>query len=683
MNNAVIGSPPDRYGFFANLKTQTKLYSSFGAVIVLMVGLGSVAWQSAERTQQGIDAYSAEAHIALDSAQADTALLEARLAVRRFMGGGGAADVEAFEAKRAEADRHLRRAKSLMQAEDGRRAIDSILSLQADYAAGFDRLVEAKTRRDALNIEILNDLGAKLRKLLTELRQAEIAAGSPQTIAATAQAGESFLLARVVAARFLALKDANEIARVRQEIGVAQKTVAALAPLPLAEGQAARLTQVEAMLARYAAGFDELAALTLEVEALANESMTATGEAIARQSGGVRSAAAQMQERLEAESKAGAASAERDTLALTGLALVLGLVLAWLIGRSIARPVTAMTAAMGRLAEGDTAAAIPAAGRRDEIGAMAAAVQVFRDNMIRNRAMEAEARTAQARAAEERRAAMVRLADTFEGSVKGIVQVVATAATDMEGAAATLSTSATQASQQAAAVAAASEQASANVQTVAAATEELTVSIAEIGRQVAASTEVAERATAEAERTQETIRGLVGAAQEIGEVVGLISTIAAQTNLLALNATIEAARAGDAGKGFAVVASEVKALATQTARATEEIQSRVGDIRSATGGAETAIEGIGRTIRQMNEIAGNIAAAIDQQGAAALDISGNVSQAAQGTGAVTTNIVGVNQAAAETGSAATQVLSAAGGLSVEAARLRAEVDRFIATVRAA
>ncbi|WP_236025350.1 methyl-accepting chemotaxis protein [Arenibaculum pallidiluteum] len=366
---------------------------------------------------------------------------------------------------------------------------------------------------------------------------------------------------------------------------------------------------------------------------------------------------------------------------LVGLALALGSL--WVVARRIVGPLTGMTDAMGRLAAGDKTVSVPGAGRRDEIGRMADAVQVFKANMIENERLAAAHEAAKASAEAERRAAMLKLADTFEASVKGVVETVASSATEMQGAATAMSATAEQASRQAMAVASASEQASANVQTVATATEELSASIQEIGRQVAASSTIASQAVQETRRTSETISGLVEASRQIGAVVELINSIAGQTNLLALNATIEAARAGDAGKGFAVVASEVKALATQTARATEEIQGKVQEIQAATGGAKAAVEGIEETIARMNEIAGAIAAAIEQQGAATQDISANVQQAARGTQEVSSNISGVNQAAAETGSAASQVLGAAGGLSKEAETLRREVASFIATVRAA
>ncbi|WP_158046232.1 methyl-accepting chemotaxis protein [Skermanella pratensis] len=377
---------------------------------------------------------------------------------------------------------------------------------------------------------------------------------------------------------------------------------------------------------------------------------------------------------------------ERMATVLAGITVLSILVLmlaSWVIYRNIAGSLHAVTGVMGKLARNDLQVEVSGQERSDEIGAMMRAVQVFKDTMIRTREMERESREAEVRVAAERKAAMLHLADAFEASVKGIVETVASAATEMQSTASVMTHTADTTSQQATAVAAASEQASANVQTVAAATEELSSSIAEIGRQINGSSQVANLAVTEASRTNETMKVLVQAAEQIGQVVELINTIAGQTNLLALNATIEAARAGEAGKGFAVVASEVKSLATQTARATEEIKSKVSEIQGATNGAQLAIDGIGRIIGQMNEITTTIAAAIEEQGAATRDISSNVSQAARGTEEVSSNITGVTQAAGETGAAASQVLGASEGLAREAENLRGEVASFIANIRAA
>ena len=382
------------------------------------------------------------------------------------------------------------------------------------------------------------------------------------------------------------------------------------------------------------------------------------------------------------------AESVRDQTVRTNLLLLVGAILlggiaSFVATRSITHPLAALRASMAVLADGKHDITTPGLDRHDEIGEMAQAVEVFRRNGVEMEGLRAEQETQKKHAAEERKRALSGLADTFESGIKGVVNSVAAQSTQMQSAAQAMSRTAETATQQATAVAASVEQASANVQTVATAAEELSASVLEIGRQVDQSSKIAGQAVAEADRTNETVSGLDRAAQRIGEVVQLIETIAGQTNLLALNATIEAARAGDAGKGFAVVASEVKSLAAQTAKATEEIRTQIGEIQGATGQTVEAIRSIGTTIRQMSEIATTIASAVEEQGAATREIATNVHQAAQGTGDIATNIEGVSRAAGETGAAATQVLSAAGELSKQSEMLRHDVDEFLATVRAA
>ena len=375
-------------------------------------------------------------------------------------------------------------------------------------------------------------------------------------------------------------------------------------------------------------------------------------------------------------------TAQRIQIAIVTVALGVAL-LAFFIGRGVARPLGFMTTAMRELASGNLQLAIPGAGRRDEIGEMAGAVEVFKVNAIERLRLEAEAEEAKARAAEQRRADMHRLADEFQAAVGNIIQTVSVASTQLEAAASTLTNTAQKTQARSSSVAAASEQASSNVQTVAAATEELGSSVNEISRQVLESSKIAADAVQQAERTDGRINELSGAAGRIGDVVKLITAIAEQTNLLALNATIEAARAGEAGRGFAVVASEVKALAAQTGKATEEIGTQIAGMQAATQDAVGAIKEIGQTIGRISEIASTIAAAVEEQGAATQEISRNIQQASQGTSQVAADISAVNAGASETGSASAQVLSSAQSLSSDSHRLKAEVGKFLATVRAA
>ncbi|MBL6854616.1 MAG: MCP four helix bundle domain-containing protein [Alphaproteobacteria bacterium] len=388
------------------------------------------------------------------------------------------------------------------------------------------------------------------------------------------------------------------------------------------------------------------------------------------------------------------ANAERDSIRATyslawdmiagllALAALMCVAAGYFLVSSVSRPIKAMTDAMGRLARHDLSTVIDGIGRKDEVGQMASAVQVFKDSMIEGDRLKAEQEAAQ-RKQQERSARLDQITKAFETSVGSVVQTVASQATQMEGSAQSMSATAEETTKQAAAVAAASEQSSANVQTVASATEELSSSISEIGRQVTHSSHITASAVAEANRANEMVQGLVSASSKIGEIVALINDIADQTNLLALNATIEAARAGEAGKGFAVVAAEVKNLATQTAKATDDIRVQITGVQSATQDAVKAIETIGKTIGEVNQIATTIAVAVEEQGAATKEIARNVEEAAKGTQEVSSNIGGVTQAANDTGSVAGQVLGAARSLTGQSGHLKDLVQTFLADVKAA
>ena len=406
-------------------------------------------------------------------------------------------------------------------------------------------------------------------------------------------------------------------------------------------------------------------------------------------------------------------------LILVAASLFFGVLFQWVIARSITKPLKAITDVVQRLAGGDRNVEITGTEAKDEIGAMARAFQVFkqqgeenarlqeeqrrqeaervkaREEEMKQREAEAATRRAEeerrqqeeaekaSAAAAKRREEMLALAARLESSVKGVVEAISSSASQMETTAHSMASTAEDTSRQSGAAARAAEEASANVQTVATAAEELSASVGEIGRQVAESTRIAEQAVGEASRTNATVKGLAESAERIGQVVEMISTIAGQTNLLALNATIEAARAGEAGKGFAVVASEVKSLANQTAKATEQISAQISEIQDVSGATVTAIEGIGQTIEEISRIATAIASAIEEQGAATREIARNVQGAASGTSSVSGNMLGVTEAAAATGNAAQEVLQSAAEVAKQTELLKGEVDGFLASTRAA
>ena len=374
------------------------------------------------------------------------------------------------------------------------------------------------------------------------------------------------------------------------------------------------------------------------------------------------------------------------TLVLWGVSAAVFLVIgAGIFGVAfgVIRPIAEMTAVMKGLAGGDLNVSVPALSRGDEVGAMARAVQVFRDNALRVQSMEQEQAGLKLKAEGERKAAMQQMADGFDSAIGKIIQTVSTASSELESSAGQLTKTAEVTQVLSATVASASEQSSANAQSAAAAAEEMASSVSEISRQVQDSHKISREAVSQVEQTNARIADLAQSASRIGEVVKMISAVAEQTNLLALNATIEAARAGEAGRGFAVVASEVKALAAQTAKATEEISEQIGQMQSATNQSVSSIQEIGGTIGRIAEISQAIAAAVEEQGAATQEISRNVQQAAQGATQVAGSITDVNRGATDTGAASTHVHGLARSLLGQSNHLKGEVEKFLSTVRAA
>ncbi|GGF60963.1 hypothetical protein GCM10007301_20940 [Azorhizobium oxalatiphilum] len=377
-------------------------------------------------------------------------------------------------------------------------------------------------------------------------------------------------------------------------------------------------------------------------------------------------------------------SARITSYVLIGGSTLLAIVLGFLIGQfTIARPISRLGDLMHRVADGDLSVKVEGEDRKDEVGAMAQALSVFKQKAVAAAEMERRQKEMELAAQQSRKAELAELASLFETAVGGIVTTVSSATGRLEGAAASLSNTAATTRSLSDEVASASDNASNNVKSVAVAAEELSSSVHEIARQVQSSSEIAAEAVSQAQRTDSRITELSQAAGRIGDVVALITAIASQTNLLALNATIEAARAGDAGKGFAVVASEVKELANQTAKATEEIGGQIGQIQQATGDCVAAMKEISDTINRISGIAQAIAAAVEQQGAATTEISRNIQQAAMGTAQVSSNIAEVTRGAAETGESSSEVLQSARALGQEGLHLKQEVERFLATVRAA
>jgi methyl-accepting chemotaxis protein/uncharacterized protein YpmB len=459
---------------------------------------------------------------------------------------------------------------------------------------------------------------------------------------------------------------------------------AALQAIPADEAKVAQaVKEASVQLEEYRTALTKLIDNAKEVDELSIEMADST-VAIMKASNAMKADLLAGQQRLDSQSIATISDTERLIVMLAIGSFLLGAVLALLLGRQISRPMTAMCKAMRELAGGNFDIVLPGLGRKDELGEMAAAVEEFKIQAVAKAERDAAALDAQNKAsAAGRRAELIRFADEFEANVGSIVANVSASAVQLEASAGTLTRTAETTQNLSGQAAGASEQASSNMQSVAAATEELSASVDEIGRQAHESNRIAEAAVLQARQTDGRIGKLSRAAQEIGDVVKLITAIAEQTNLLALNATIEAARAGDAGRGFAVVASEVKSLASQTAKATDEISMHIAGMQGATQESVAAIKEIGGTIGQISNIASTIASAVEEQSSATQEIARSVQNVAEGTGEAAVNIMEVNRGAAETGSASANVLEAARSLSSESSRLREELNRFMSNIRAA
>jgi len=443
------------------------------------------------------------------------------------------------------------------------------------------------------------------------------------------------------------------------------------------------LKEAATLLDEYRQALTKLIENSKEIDQLTAE-MADSAAAIVKGASVMKTDLLSDQQRLESESDATIGETERLIVMLAAGGFLLGALLALLLGKQISRPMIAMCKAMRELANGNFDVVLPGLGRSDELGEMAGAMEEFKMQAIAKAERDAAAQDAQNRASSAaRRVELIRFADDFEAAVGSIVSNVSASAVQLEQAAGTLTRTAETTQSLSSQVAGASEEASSNMQSVAAATEELSISVDEIGRRVRESNQIAEAAVLQAQQTDGRIGKLSRAAQEIGDVVKLITAIAEQTNLLALNATIEAARAGEAGRGFAVVASEVKSLASQTAKATDEISSHILGMQGATQESVAAIKEIGGTIARISSIASTIASAVQQQSSATQEIARSVQSVAQGTHQAAANITKVNRGATETGSASEDVLNSARTLSSESTRLRQELDRFMANIRAA
>jgi methyl-accepting chemotaxis protein len=653
----------------------------FSVVLAITAVSMGIAYLGFERVSAGVWSYRNSVSEADLARNIDRELISYRGLARYFVVTGKEDDGKAALAAEASLKDAIVKA---MKGTTNSVRLDQVTRLGREFET-FSRIfadILKLKRESALIVERqLTRGGSMLRYKLDDLASNAADAELPAIELGAKQVQSQYQAATAMADNFVISSDPAAATSTLARLTFVQNSLHAISATD--EKILQTINEAFALLADYRQAFTKLADNAKSIDQLTTE-MGVSADAIMQGSTAMKAGLLADQQRLEAESDAIIGETERLIVMLAGGGFLLGAVLALLLGKGISRPMIAMCQAMRELAGGRFDVVLPGLGRKDELGEMAAAVEEFKVQAVAKAERDAAAQDAHNKASSAaRRSELIRFADEFEAAVGAIVSNVSASAVQLESAAGTLTRTADTTQSLSNQVAGASEEASQNMQSVASATEELSASVDEIGKRVRESNRIAEAAVLQAEQTDGRIGKLSRAAQQIGDVVKLITAIAEQTNLLALNATIEAARAGEAGRGFAVVASEVKSLASQTARATDEISSHISGMQSATQESVAAIKEIGGTIGQISEIASSIATAVEQQGSATQEIARSVQNVAQGTQEAAANIMQVNRGATETGSASEDVLNSAQSLSSESKRLRAELDRFMANIRAA
>ena len=663
-----------------SLSLRNKLYFGFGVCVIIAGLLAGYAIWAGFSNSAAFMSYRSAALASASSTDATTAVLRMRLEVKQFRGGLVDSAVPMMDDQLVVLEEIVDEV-----AERAPELADEFRSKLEQAYIYRDAAMRAKAIQQELDTAVVEDLfpsATAARVALTQINELIIADQSPEASTLVTEAIQHLLLARVYSNRYLNAGDDSQMVRFRNELAVMQETVAQLGASLTTLAQRTLIEEVETQVAAYGAALEHVSTLVVARDRIYAEDLQDIGDSALAAALELAQAQRAYQDTIGPALSESFVNQKMMAVAVGLAGVVLAASFGLVLATSISRPILGLTGVMDRLRERDYSVQVPALARKDELGSMARAVDVFKQGMEEGDRLRAEREAEQAKRLERQERVEAAIA-TFDTDSRDLIETVTRAAGEMQQSAETLSAAAEESKVQAQTVAAASQETSQSVQTVAGAAEELTASIAEIGQQVGQSTSMSQTAVTDAQGAQDKVNQLNTSAEGIGEVIKLISEIAEQTNLLALNATIEAARAGDAGKGFAVVASEVKSLASQTARATDEIGSQVEAIQVATATSVDSIRSITERISEMDEVSSAIAAAVEEQSAATQDIARSVQDVADGSEEVSRTISGVSDAASDTGAASVQVLQASNVLNEKADAMRTSIRTFLDVIRAA
>ncbi len=669
-----------------NLKLRGQILAGFALVILVAGVIAAQGLSGLRDLERNFDSYAELADDAALVSHLRGDIVETMLTVRSWLRTeDDAVKQQVFDLEKT-VEEQIAEAQKVINDPERAAKIDEIDAAMQRFHAGFDRVVELVDERNRLVQDEMNALGPKVRKRLTEISEGAYATGDYASASEAALANQHLLLARLYATKFLLDNEPADAERVGAEFDQLTARLDRLDNQQIEAGiqnadRLALLDEVRTLLPRYQDAFTGAREAIVARNAVIQDTIVADGQRVGAGADAIQASVSADEEALEAETHAATDLTQTMMLAVAIGGLALGALAAWLIGGKISASVRRITDAMSRLAKGERDTEIPGRGRADEIGAMADALEVFKNSAKQQLEMAEQQQAEAERKAQE--AERVRAAtERFRTEVGEKLDTLGAASTELESTAGEMTAAAKQTSQQTETVAAASDQASANTQTVAASTEELSASIADVTQQIEKTAGVADRADTQAREAMSSVQEVQAGADAVTKVVELIKDIAEQTNLLALNATIEAARAGEAGKGFAVVANEVKNLATQTTKATEEVGQQIEQMRQSVGRAVPAMEQVAEIVREVNEIAGVVASTATEQAAATDEITRNVQQAAEGAQQVAGNVGGLREGAQSTSAGAEQVLTTAGDVARQANDLRTAIDGYIDQVAA-